>query len=850
MPPLDSDVKLYTWEGFSTPAHEEPTSAYLSEATPAVFDAAIQRRQGIPEQDYRCPVGQDELLKSLVLLALGRSSRLFSYAEERESFISNIESVPATGHSPASSNSIVSSFVQYGNTLVDLQVFAKRTYSTADLPACVALAEAVATIISTIQNTTSEQSAGVSSLIQLQSLISQPIQLVASLARLVGASRHARTNEQMASIAYRNALAMEQEPEWLRTISQCILARVCKPWLGLVEEWVGLQPQQTLDSHRHALRLQCVEREDAAPDDNSRLSETKLTFVPEALPTFINERMGQMIFETGRNLRIIEEHGPEDAVFQMSRATQEVPKLHLHYTWDALDSLLTAAKMYERRLAKSLVDLGLDDVSHGNLNTPVDIHADEDPSSSLVLTSSPAADDFITLAAAFDVLPVAADLSNDGLESLVTSMLRSGNGFSHSRLNDFAPSILLSSELSLQPLLSAQSRLTNAVTLRLFFRNQGLRHHLHLQRQYHLFGDGNFITRLTTTLFDSDLASAEWKRGVIRSGAPMGLKLGSRSTWPPASSELRLALMGILSECYQMSTLYNFRPNAVKVSNSSTELPGNLSFAIRQLPANEADRCMSDPASLYALDFLRLQYNPPSPLHLVITSTSLDKYDMIFKFLLRLIRLSFVVSHQLPFRTRLPISSARTFCVEARHFINAIGQYFFATSVGDTWRSFDVDMGNTERRMAVEDTTGTLLGTESLEGLRLAHEACLDRILFALFLRHRQQKIMELLEDIFSSILSFAALLTSAERHAPKHTTYELSHADRIEVETLYDRFRGKTGLFVTVCQGLVGKKGYGTDVPRVSGKGGEGEAVERLLVLLNFNGFYTRSQAGATSLA
>ena len=81
--------------------------------------------------------------------------------------------------------------------------------------------------------------------------------------------------------------------------------------------------------------------------------------------------------------------------------------------------------------------------------------------------------------------------------------------------------------------------------------------HLGLQRSFHLLGDGVFVSRLTAALFDPEQASTERERGVMRSGTGMGLRLGSRGTWPPASSELRLALMGILGDCYQATQLRN-----------------------------------------------------------------------------------------------------------------------------------------------------------------------------------------------------------------------------------------------------------------------------------------------------
>ncbi|CAN9145489.1 unnamed protein product [Alternaria alternata] len=136
---------------------------------------------------------------------------------------------------------------------------------------------------------------------------------------------------------------------------------------------------------------------------------------------------------------------------------------------------------------------------------------------------------------------------------------------------------------------------------------------------------------------------------------------------------------------------------------------GQLNFAIRNLTEAEQEKVM-DPDALHALDFLRLQYVAPAPLNLVITSTSLEKYDYIFKFLLRLLRMLFVVSH-LP--RRYADSNARQFRTEAYHFVITLTNYVFQSETV---------------------------------------------YYFALLLRRRQRKIMALVEEIFDHILLFAKM--------------------------------------------------------------------------------------------
>ena len=104
---------------------------------------------------------------------------------------------------------------------------------------------------------------------------------------------------------------------------------------------------------------------------------------------------------------------------------------------------------------------------------------------------------------------------------------------------------------------------------------------------------------------------------------------------PPASSELRLALMGILAESF---TQTSFQGIGIPREQDAS-LSDAISFAIRDLSDIEIEKCR-DANSIYALDFLRLQYKPPSALlSAILTPSSARKYDRIFKHLLRLLRM-------------------------------------------------------------------------------------------------------------------------------------------------------------------------------------------------------------------
>jgi hypothetical protein len=288
--------------------------------------------------------------------------------------------------------------------------------------------------------------------------------------------------------------------------------------------------------------------------------------------------------------------------------------------------------------------------------------------------------------------------------------------------------------------------------------------------------------------------------------------------------------MGILSDCYEASFK---KYSKHRGSNRNHDLPGSLSFAIRQLSEEEAERIF-DADSLHALDFLRLQYNPPSPLSAVITPTALERYDTIFKFLLRLARLLFVVSH-LPKNLASPV--AQLFSWQAKHFVSTCCRYFFETGVKETWSVFTQYLDSIETRLREEDEAGEF-GTrvhESIEDMRKQHDLCLDRMTFALLLRNRQQKVMKVFEDILTTILEFSKL---------GHQTNNEKLDIRL-VNELHKSFHASMRLFIEVCKGLVGKRGYGKLGSDARGgfgnknSSGEENTIERLVVALGYNGYY-----------
>jgi len=329
----------------------------------------------------------------------------------------------------------------------------------------------------------------------------------------------------------------------------------------------------------------------------------------------------------------------------------------------------------------------------------------------------------------------------------------------------------------------------------------------------------------------------------------MGLRLGGRESWPPASSELRLALMGVLTDSYMSKEQLDKSHAGTYLDKSS--LPGDLSFAVRDMSQEEIEKCL-DPDSVEALDFLRLSYKPPPPLEAIITPMILFKYDQVFKLLLRVIRMLYVVSALFRAATdRISLwqdngSVFYRFRIEAHHFVLSICGYFFDTGIEATWRIFERKLDQIERRIGDGSGEITLGQNEGLDKLRDYHERVLDRIMFALLLRKRQQPVLKLLEEIFGLVLQFS-------KHTRQRTldTERNSEADD-ELKEIFVKFQKKVRVFVTVCRGLSEKKGYGEKRvldTRMSGQGVlfdgddlvEENTIAHLLVRLEISNYYSR---------
>lgn len=544
------------------------------------------------------------------------------------------------------------------------------------------------------------------------------------------------------------------------------------------------------------------------------------------MPNFISEEDSRIISQTGKSLRLLKKYRPEHPLSRPTQAdSMRAPQLGWQFSWRDVENLQLQAQEYEANLQKALSDFDL----HGGNPGKTDLHKEAVRQVGIVEVglSEDTANAYIHASIATFEKPLPDLKAEGGNESLSKCVY---NDFLEE--DNSAPPLSLLPVLSFNPVIASQALFINRACLRLLFKEHNIVSHFSLLHRYSLFGDGVFASRLSHALFDPEFDSAEHRTGHSRTGIS-GLKLGSRDTWPPASSEVRLALMGILTESY-----YESGRGAEGSSAFREELPGGLNFAIRDMPEDELQRCMN-PNSIEALDFLMLQYKPPPPLDAVITQASLAKYDVVFKLLLRAVRMLFVAnqlfrdtkSRSAAKRVADPISEI--FRIESHHFISAICRYLF-NGVQAYWELLQQRLTDIEKGLDRNETSHG----DSLDKLRDFHEDLLDRLSFALILRKRQAHVMKLLEDIFSLILVFA-------RHARTETNPDIGHLGfKVDVKETYEKFKENVRDFIGVCRGLSERRGEeGTSSHDANEGLGEegGNTIGQLLLEFEMNGFYAK---------
>ena len=799
----DTSATLTSWDHFLHPSRVEPGVAYLSEAGPARFEAALEQALTRVGKHLPSKVARpDKLIFALFELGCGRQSGLFQWDNVLRIFGQRSVDFGLPGTSQDVQDAFIEDFITTGSTIRRLVHFIEEDAAPfGSQHVVIALSSAVSVAIYATMRFVERQRHGVRSLLQLQELFHRPRLLFkgfAALAKIMNSGSNAC--ETIARLL-NETQQLAGGAVWLEDILSEVVVRAATPWLEAMTDVVGLSPPSI---HGPAL------------NDGGSASANGGVTIPTASSHVLPSEISHLVMECETSLQLLQTHEPDHPILTSTEA-ERWPSLSWECSWEALEKLQNRADEYERSMKRAVQkfaqgSLELEkETGAVTIETSTDDHVTQDPGTGLVdLDSNKKWNQHLGIQQAKE---------DDKLDHLVSTAISKGGGLPLA----LKPPLNETLYYSVSPWLKAQHRLLSSSLLHLLFKKHGFRSHLALQHRFQLLADGSFASRLSLALFDPEQASGEGRR---KSQGKTGLRLQTRDTWPPASSELRLVLMGILAESSTQTSFQGTGPSKAQ----DTSLSDAMSFAIRDLSDVELEKCR-DADSIYALDFLRLQYKPPSALlEAILTSSSSRKYDRMFKHLLRLLRMrSVALSLIRSVSSRgcdLTTRSDHKFRVEMQFFISTLAEYSTNVAIGAAWARFEGLVDKVEKCLDRSDFDGAIAIAGSLQRLTDMHDEALDRILRALCLDRKQAQARTLLEDVFGLVLRFAAMVRNDDA---KSNDYDE------KTKNMHQEFRKQVGRFTRYLQAQ-------SDASISGGGAGNGEALafEQLLVRLNMFGYYS----------
>ncbi|KAG2126974.1 Spc98 family-domain-containing protein [Suillus bovinus] len=392
-------------------------------------------------------------------------------------------------------------------------------------------------------------------------------------------------------------------------------------------------------------------------------------------------------------------------------------------------------------------------------------------------------------------------------------------------LPSITPSLSLLTSLVFSPLISHAASLSNALLSIFLDQNSFLyvHDHLVLLRSHMLLTSPLFKSRLTAALFsDTDdrevvagggklfalsrqrsrSAAGVAQHGTSRWAVGLAPFLTERGTWPPGGADLSFFLRTVIVDSQDTCS---FGPDDSKEHELGSrriaqEAEVRLGFAIRDLSSDTGRERWLNPLYIEALDFLYLDYKVPHPLDVIITPGTTSKYQRIFSFLLRVIRVesairaAFRMTHQnVLFPTFNQSRKLLThFRFVAHSFVNALSTYISDVAIGGNFDAF------------LARVTACRLGTSSeftdVFSLADAHSAVLNDILSACLMRSAQQAAGDLLRGILELILELCVMI--GDLNDGQLQEYQAS----LTLDALFAAFRNKMSTMIKVLEVLLEK--------------------------------------------
>ncbi|KAJ7772683.1 gamma-tubulin complex, DGRIP91/SPC98 component protein [Mycena maculata] len=793
-----------------------PPNAFISEQDNLVFAAAryyVQPRLNDPGAELKY-VTQKELLTALKMSVLGISSPLHAWDPISETFVQIVSVKGAHGimlvddKDEVVSGSFISRFLAIGTLLRRLEILLASLQSrfAKEGPTIHAFTHALSTVISFLREALSRCSDEIpTALSAVWKQYEQYEEILTSLAALCGRSQHKpprdytildHTPINLLSLLYDHLHShMEcQAPPTVTAIVAFILTSTSREYLQQLSRSVGFGGDSTL---QRPSRVVGEHNDQYALDvsDDGIEERDELDSIGDTFPTFFPPLLVDVLSAAQKSLVLLRAAEPDHPLLR-------VPGVHCaiewFWTWGEIEGAWNGQE--STSLPKKSVNVAKDPVPHGGEPGLAQFRIfDLEPGSHF---GHSLLDDKST--------PTPVSALQDFIDAFPTS------------LPPITPTLSHLTSLVFEPLIHHASKLSRTL-LSLFLSSSAplqFKPHMELLHSYPLLASPSFKSRLTAALFsdsqgyDADepipttLRSMRRKVSEKRDRAhrwPVGLSwaLLERETWPPVGADLSFFLRTVIVDSFEIPDDQLVEGDAPSSRETFwVEAERRLGFAIRDLPTGPGHDQWLNPLSIEALDFLYMDYKAPHPLDILITPDILSKYQRMFTYLLRIMR----VEHALSSVFRMCRSAARPLFPTltpsnklllhlrfiAHSFVASLSEYVFDTAIGGNFDPFLARL--------TEPAEGQTPAFSDVFALARAHSALMDDVLSACLLRSGQKGAGDLLRQALELVLEFAVLVGDLK------TGWLQEYQAAPLLADLAHRFRAKMAALSKTLKALVDK--------------------------------------------
>ena len=413
-----------SWDSFEEKPFGAEYSPYITEAGPLIFEAAVQGPHDylhVGNAGYAV-VDTKLYAASVFSLGLGRSSVLFKWDEEKRSFKPALPRMRIMGYTGEILDGLLAVFMDCGNITKSLQSFVDKAYMTRKSPGQVALADAVSTLLTTIQSCLSESCSQYQSILQLQILFNPAHSILNCFQRIVKDTSRTRSDESMLSTIFEEIQLQEHRTDLLKDILIEIFSKASRPWLEFVGEWIGLRREEGIPITKEGQGKSFIQVTDKEWVDEQGLEIQQRDFVLDydKVPSFIAPEDARSMFEVGKSLRFLRAHHSHHPLSRADIiASANPPVFEWKFSWQDIMAVECKALQYEKDLTDAI-----ETFSNGSLTLDPS-HASEAPVYKWDFFGKPEEDmqaHFLSSIDAFN-LPLQKDIAPDQLSVVLRKFL-------------------------------------------------------------------------------------------------------------------------------------------------------------------------------------------------------------------------------------------------------------------------------------------------------------------------------------------------------------------------------------------------------------------------------------------